>query len=72
LRVDPESDRRSIIEHDCSSSGGMGGAALVDVKTGEALAMHYAARYPVAGYARRLALLKGTKLAKAAGLVFGR
>ncbi len=62
-------DGPSVIEHDCSSSGGMGGAPLVDVETGSVLALHYAAKHLEAGYARRLSRLKGTKLAKTAGLV---
>jgi endonuclease G len=61
---------RSMIEHDCSSSGGMGGAPLVDLKTGETIGLHYSARYLIAGYAKPLWLLQGTRLGLDADLSF--
>lgn len=64
MRVDDE----AVVEHDCSSSSGTGGGPVVDTTSGEVLGVHYSARYLEAGYARRLALLKGTKLARTAGL----
>jgi endonuclease G, mitochondrial len=58
----------SVIEHDCSTSGGMGGAPLIDLETGNAIGLHFAAQHLVAGYACRLDLLRETQLAKDAEL----
>ena len=62
--------KQSMLAHDCTSSGGMGGAPLVDLETGNAIGLHYAARYLEAGYAQQLSLLHGTRLSLDANMTF--
>jgi len=42
---------RPVLVHDCSSTGGCGGAPLIDLETGEVLGLHFAGLYLQANYA---------------------
>jgi V8-like Glu-specific endopeptidase len=44
--------------HDCSTLGGNSGSVVLDLESGEALALHYAGRFPLANYAVRAPVVK--------------
>ena len=43
--LDEFPEGRPVLVHDCASTGGCGGAPLVDVATGEVVGIHFAGRY---------------------------
>lgn len=45
------------LEHDCSTLGGNSGSVVLDLKTGDALGLHYAGRSGKANYAVRAAVI---------------
>jgi hypothetical protein len=44
-------DGRPVLVHDCASTGGCGGAPLVDIASGDVVGIHFAGRYLESNYA---------------------
>jgi S1-C subfamily serine protease len=66
------SGSRDVLAHDCTTTGGCGGAPLIDVATGQVVGVHFAGVFLKENYAVLAATLSGDLRYRSAGVAFDR